>query len=1440
MAETDSNVFLNGINNSIVDNLQAMSANVETNVAELTVMMKNIVDPNGGLKLSQSSLQDLIASGGFDRRSDYDRTSRRDVFEERRQTTRNNNGYNPDNFNRRNNFRRVDNVRDQWEQDMEDFYKRSSPKRRRGNSFDEFIDGWEDEFKKSLFGSIHPVKSILHDSIRTLADRLGLESTKDLPKAIGSRLGKLVGDRFKNSAIGGQLTAEWNGIIGGINNRIGGFFGRLGDRLEGLSPSEQVAQAAATQAAQADENGFRIFSSNQSNQAEGAQSGPISNTFRTASNIANAAANVATGGPNSIFGLVSSIADSIDGVDESNAVPVRIIDGSFAVPTRDHTNPSLNPSNLNPEDVTGSPATAENPFSVIGDAFLDLIPDLSNLGGTIGNVTSGLLGLNRAEGNATAIAESNATQLAQSAEAGAAGIGQVAQAAMGTASAAFPALTVAGIAATAALSLFGKTIGLGIKVFKKLVSWGIQPIKEGIKGFIDMMKTAATRQETINAKYLQHWQDRLKADITSLRQAAFNVIEESADRIENVWDNILTTVTATQGYSKEGVQELWGNYAERLTEEGLSSVVSSADIMEQLESILKSGLSGPVAEEFAYIATILNNAIPTEDFFQYASTYASIAANAMKAGLSQEEALTVANGQLESFASNLLYASREIAGGFTTSLTNASGLFEQSAKIALTSRTIDTSEISGVLTSVSAIVGATAPDLADSIVTAVVDAATGGNSANLTALRSMAGTGASNTAFLKALTEKPQEVFATLFRNLADLQNMSAENYMEVAEGLSEVFGLSMDAFARVDFAYLADAITAMNVNNSALDENMKKLESGQTTSTAAQLRMQKINEYMIEEGLAYVLDNEAAREIQRHMWEEQLAREITESTFAVEFAGTAYKSIQSIVNGLKRLFGVFDFSLFSNTVDEFELTALEMAIQQQEVKDVVQAGVIGKGNASAYKNLTTGYTDLNLTKSYIDLLTGEDNYTKQYAAVNTLREASKIKNGSVFDQIFGGTDAQRIIEKGLVEEGGKVLIADIKEDFESWLNPSEAEKSSWEQVEERNRALSEGAEAWRDYSDAERTAAEAKALREQQDQEKQNAKFIADQAKQLNKLIKSAKDTAKSVSAASPYTFSLVSKSVAEAIYAQAYNAIATQSTSAQASQVNSIVTAADKLTTDITEGIDKYISEQKQTSSMLNSLQKSEESHRDYYSQAELLDEVMKEQASTTGGSFADWTKEFEKKWNEENMLSMYPAGHMITSDEYRAKTLEEILADYDTTIDAVERLYYQQESIRTSAESKARSLHEVQFWEDMQNFATIDFPEYMREWQDYVNQWMEYYVRHTAYGRETSGAYVDENGNVLSEEAFNNGESIATWKMAQEAGQGDAILALAQTLTDNETYRNKSLQELKDPTLQTNAILSKILLTVEAIFQQNNETSIVSIPTSLSSLGLGVTNI
>jgi hypothetical protein len=526
-------------------------------------------------------------------------------------------------------------------------------------------------------------------------------------------------------------------------------------------------------------------------------------------------------------------------------------------------------------------------------------------------------------------------------------------------------------AASAQMLLFT----VAVKGITSYIKNSLKPAIEGTKALIEGGKSAANRYYDERKKFLDTEQKRLEADVRTMISTPFEILNKAAEQWYNAWDNNLRKISGTQGYTKADLQDLMSAYAERLRSENLTSVVSAADLTNNLSKVLDAGLSGKVAEEFAYLATKLNAAVPTQDFFSYAADYASIAANAIKNGYGTEEAIAYANQQLTQFASNVLYASREIAGGFTTGLKDAQSLFKQSVQIAQASKSNNATEISGVLTSVSAIVGAVAPDLAESLVNIVYKAAVGGNSSDIVALRSLAGINASNTEFLKALTTNPKQIFVDLFTELAKRQAMSEDAYMEVAEGLSSVFGVSMDAFARVDFRYLADAIQSMSTTNAAIEENIRLLQSGETTTTAEQLKIQQINKMILDEGLSYVLDNEAARAIQQHMWDEQLARQITESEYAVNLQGSALKFLEGISNAVNNIFGILNpFNWISKIVDLI-VTAEESSGLRNDIANVLQAGKVGKGNQIAYNNLITRGKELNLVDPLVNLLGGKSSY---------------------------------------------------------------------------------------------------------------------------------------------------------------------------------------------------------------------------------------------------------------------------------------------------------------------------------------------------------------------------------------------------------------------------------------------------------------------------------
>lgn len=556
------------------------------------------------------------------------------------------------------------------------------------------------------------------------------------------------------------------------------------------------------------------------------------------------------------------------------------------------------------------------------------------------------------------------------------GLGAGAKAALGPLSALGPQA----LAASAALF----AIDAASEAVVKVLTWTFAPALESAAEFGKTLGNTFDRANDESERNLRLANERFEADVKAIIEEPFNILKDAAQEVYDAWDKNVRLINGTQGYTKSDLQDLLASFSQRLRDEGLSSVVSSVDITESLAKVLESGLSGKAAEEFAYQATVLGAAIPNQDFYNYASTYASIVANATQAGMDQASALEYANEQLQAFASNVLYSSRVLSNGVTTGLQDAQKLFEQATQISQAAGTNNSAQISAVLTAVSSYVGGVAPDLASSLTDAIYKAATGGNSSEIVALRSLAGINASNTEFLRQLAQDPQAVFSELFQNLGDMQKMSEDNYMEVAEGLSQIFGVSMDAFARIDFNQLATAISNMNTSTASLEENLKLLASGETTTNQEQLRMQQINKYLIDEGLSYVMDNEVARAIQQHMWDEQIARELMDAQYAVELKGDALEFLEGIRHTIDNIMTILNpFKLVGKLVDVVK-TADDAKELTADIQGVLEAGKVGEGNQAELMNLITRNRDLNLTPDIITLLGG----TSQYNSPDTFLDA--------------------------------------------------------------------------------------------------------------------------------------------------------------------------------------------------------------------------------------------------------------------------------------------------------------------------------------------------------------------------------------------------------------------------------------------------------------------
>lgn len=914
-------------------------------------------------------------------------------------------------------------------------------------------------------------------------------------------------------------------------------------------------------------------------------------------------------------------------------------------------------------------------------------------------------------------AGANTMGLATVGAAGTAGAGSAAGAIAGLGAALAPVLPAV-LAVVGGLILLDKFTDLVGKSFQK-VSKAAKDLKEDFNELKEHIWDSVDRDYQSAKSANEKAKERLNSDISTLVKGPFKILEEAAEDVRSAWSESIRTINQTQGYDKADLQTLMASYADRLRNEGLTDAINASNLTTNLQKVLESGLSGQAAEEFAYVATKLSAAIPTEDFFSYSSTYASLIASNTAAGMSQANAIQYASSQLEQFASNLLYSQRQIANGLSTGLKDASSLFGESVKIVQTARSGDVGQLSSVLTAVSAITGSIAPDLANSITEVISKAATGGNDSSIVALRSLAGGNASNTEFLRNLVNNPQEVFYTLFSNLSKYQKMSDNNFMEVAEGLSDVFGVPMDAFARIDFDYLAKAIKGANKSDAALTENLSLLASGESTTNAEILKNRQINQYIVDEGLSMIIDNDAAMAIQQHMWDEQIALQMQETTYGVEIVGDMKDVWTSLKNTVTKILDFLNpigwlIKSVNNVVSSVEETnALEADIAQILINGRVGAQI----DTTTLSSLTTRGKIQNTTDSLIELLGGISTY-------DIVSNRRKVRN-NMTDLLFGN-----LLQAGKVISGIQSNIVG-------------AAASAYADAMLNNRSMN---------------------------------------------------------SAESKYSWGSVSKS--------------------QSSFLQSAFTGIEDLITGTLSG---GANSEKTNNKLLQS-----NFQRFIDSMSDAVDE---------GKSYDQWK-------NTAKSFGIKDFDSAIETLGYAAVDLENHFQDIQTVKGTEQKAKEAEEEIAVrQAQLHFYPLGEVFFddtrtWYDEAreffNVTSLGSDNHFSIVQSLQMAGNELLLKILNKNTEFKKAFDDYFVNHISYDSEYDASDVRKIQNDESKENSDAIYALADALIASD---------LKDPTMQTNAILSQILLVVQSIMQQNNTTGKLSLIDSLQAMATGqyqVTNL
>lgn len=1019
----------------------------------------------------------------------------------------------------------------------------------------------------------------------------------------------------------------------------------------------------------------------------------------------------------------------------------------------------------------------------------------------------------------------------------------------------------AGAALQGVFAKIGTAIGsnpYGLIIIAAILT-AIKILGPALKGLAEVVKNTAksfTRSENEYKKMAENAKKRQEADFKWLAERPFKILQEAAEKWAETWDANLAKIGQTQGYVKEDVYDLYESYAARLREEGLDAEIKATDIVNKLSQVLDTGLSGKAAEEFAYIATKFSAAVPTQDFFSYADTYASIAANAMSMGMSQEKALQKANNELKDFASDWLYASREIAGGLSTGLKDGASLFKDAAQIAQTARTYNASEISGTLTSISAIIGAVAPDLASALVQNVVQAAVGGNNnSQLVALRSLAGINAGNTEFLQAMARDPQGVFTSLFSKLATLQNMSPDNYMEVAEGLADVFGIDKAAFARVDFNYLATAIAEMNSNNKSFEENLALLASGQTTTSAEQLKAQEINKVILDEGLAYVIDSEAGRMIQEHMWEEQLTNAVMKNEFAVNLQGSALDMLEGIRQTITTLLNFLNPAGFiQKGIADITRTIAEAIGNEQDLEEILKMTAVGE-NETAFHNLTTRGKDLELVNSYVEMLGG----SKGIWALNMLADSQNYLaglglsssrfneyNSHASDSLLGITDAYA---RTWFTSGANDALMNFASSYtDKAIDQLGQRVGEMGIIDNATNALTDASSQ---LGDQIASLSGGKGL----------IGAVGTLTREVGSNISNAinsglKSTLGIDSIESRYNWSMVGKSFASALQGSSGNWLSNVVTNVGNLAANSEL-ATKQAIEESNNRVEAFIKTAETAAAMYDENGKAktplsfsqwiktvtdfgiaedkfDAALYDYGTSLEDLKLYFQSFEAQAGARIEEGRKVDAQTFRDENRLYWdYTSG---TSGIFQTAMWWPFFGDgrkYDTRMDAVDyALSYIQSQIGDHADHTVISgLEEIsRKLGDDNEFTVISVLTHI-----HTNLYDTFVVPSSSFQRCLADwiRYIEEAQDYG--ESVSKSKAWSDYKSAEKDQQTEATLALANAL---HVFSAEELKKM-DPQLQTNALLGEIVVILQSIMQQNNaQIGGLSLIDTISALGLGMT--
>ena len=375
-----------------------------------------------------------------------------------------------------------------------------------------------------------------------------------------------------------------------------------------------------------------------------------------------------------------------------------------------------------------------------------------------------------------------------------------------------------------------------------------------------------TRDTVIKASY-----EKIRADVKDMGTYQVEMYTQATNQIYSVWDKNLSQVTATQGYTKEALNTLQDTVAQKIQDLGYANAINAADYIDTLASALNANLGGELAEVFATQSMILQKAVPEVNLDNMAEQFAAIWTNAVHEGKNGEEEMVKAMEQIAGAAKAIedtTDGNNQFLKQIPTYLTQAQTM------VARAGGSVDqVAELTTQMMAAEGPLASLAPQLSGftgELVTILADQ----NNSSAVALRSImhdidSNIGISATDFMTSFMDDTKGTLVTAFDAIQQFldKNQSAGAQQEFYLAMADLFGISQDKLAQIDFGYISEQLAQTNahLNTAALLDAEALVKDGETETLEQQLVNNTANMLLAQNAVRDTLDNSLMRKLEQN-----------------------------------------------------------------------------------------------------------------------------------------------------------------------------------------------------------------------------------------------------------------------------------------------------------------------------------------------------------------------------------------------------------------------------------------------------------------------------------------------------------------------------------------------------------------------------------------------